>query len=242
MLEEAEKHLREIEPYYPDLGLKLCDNVYAIYSGKIAFSANYEDLGLIDDEFEVEIMFPIDGTEKVPSAKEIGGRIPRDIDFHVGSDGIMCLGAPLDLKRKFIEQPSLHSFIDKVLIPFLYSFSFKEKHGYMPFGELSHGGKGIAEYYRELFETDSDVAVLELLKILVEDNYRGHLPCPCKSQNRLRNCHGKQIREIKDQQTREDFLSDFCSCLKVYIDSGKKLPKSFSTKRLRSYLKKVSPD
>jgi len=238
MLEEAQKHLREIQPLYPDLGLKLCDNGYALYSGKIAFSANFQDLGLIEDEFEVEIMFPVDGMDKVPSAKEIGGRIPRDIDYHVARDGIMCLGAPLDIRRKFKEQPSLQSFIDKVLIPFLYSFRFKQEHGYMPYGELSHGGKGIIEYYRELFDTDSELKALELLKILVEDNYRGHIPCPCSRGERLRNCHGPQIREIQQFQTKEQFESDYFLCLQSHIKSGKTIPNTLITKRLRKYFEK----
>jgi len=197
---------------------------------------------LIDDEFEVEIIFPITGTDYVPTAKETGGRIPRDFDFHVYPDGTMCLGAPFEIRRKYKQDPSLRAFINHLLIPFLYSFSFKEKHGYMPFGELSHGGKGIAEYYRELFETDSDLAVLELLKIIAEDNYRGHMRCPCESGERLRNCHGKQIREIKDQQTREQFLSDYIFCLKAYMDSGKQAPRWLMTKKLRSYWSKVYPE
>lgn len=240
MLEEAQKHLKEVEQRYPGLRLKSCDNGYAIYSGKIAFTADYEGRGLIDDEFEVEVIFPLTVTDKVPKAKEIGGRIPHDFDFHVYPDGRMCLGAPLGLRRKYIEQPTLHAFIDDMLIPFLYSFSFKEKHGYMPFGELSHGGKGIAEYYREFFETDSDLAVLELLKIIAADNYRGHMPCPCGSGERLRKCHGPQIREIKDQQSREDFLNDLAYCFGAYKNSGKKLPRGFLTKRLEGYVKKIS--
>lgn len=238
-MQQAENNLKEIADDYPGLRLKSFDQKWAVYSGNLAFTANYDGRGLIDDEFEVEISFPVSGVIDVPSAKEIGGRIPREPDFHVNSDGTMCLGAPLDIRRKYKQDSSLRAFINYLLIPFLYSFSFKEKHGYMPFGELSHGEKGISEYYKEFFETDSELSVIELLKIIIEDNYRGHMPCPCVSGKRLRNCHGPQIMEIKEQQTREQFFSDFISCLQIYTNSGKDIPPGFMTKRLSSYWDKI---
>lgn len=242
MHELAENHLEEIEQNYPSLYLKSCDGGLATYSGVIAFTANYNDCGLIDDEFEVEILFPLTGIDDLPTVKETGGRIPYHPDFHVNDDGTMCLGAPLEIRRKYKQDPSLLAFINLLLIPFLYSFSFKENHGHMPFGELSHGSKGVTEYYKELFGTDSNLKVMELLKIIVEDNYRGHISCPCESGKRLRNCHGPQIREIKEQQSRELFLSDFINCLRVYMDSGKELPRRLVTKRLRNYWNKMFPD
>ena len=178
----------------------------------------------------------------MPKAKEIGGRIPCDPDSHVNGDGAMCLGASFEIRRKYKQYRSLLAFVNRLLVPFLYSFSFKEKYGHMPLGELSHGRKGVVEYYKEFFGTDSDLSVLELLKIIVEDNYRGHISCPCESRKRLRNCHGPQIREIKDQQSREQFFSDFLYCLRFHLDSGKELPRQLVTKRLRNYWNKMFPD
>ncbi len=240
MQKKAINELEEIKQYYPSLRLKDSDNDWATYSGTIAFTANYESRGLIDDEFEIEIVFPLTGKDYLPTAKETGGRIPHEPDFHINSDGTMCLGVIFEIRRKHKQAPSLKAFINSLLIPFLYAFSFKEKHGHRPFGELSHGEKGVAEYYTEFFGTSSDLVVLELLKIIVEDSYRGHLPCPCNSGKRLRNCHGKQIREMKEQQNREQFFSDFVYCLQAYIDSNKQVPQGLITKRLRSYWNKIS--
>lgn len=237
MATQAQKYLEEIKQDYPSLKLKHVENDQAIYAGSFAFTADYHGKGQIDEQFEVEISLPINNSDMMPLAKETRGRIPAD--FHHNTDGTLCLGAPLEVRRKFTNDPSLQGLIKNLLVPFLYSFSYMEKYGDMPFEELSHGGQGIIEYYKELFGTNSELAILELLKIIVEDNYRGHLLCPCGSQDRLRSCHGQQIREIKNQQTREDFFSDFVYCFKVYQDSGMNLPRNFSTKRLRSYLKKV---
>lgn len=240
MLYQAKKYLEEVEQNYPHLRLESCKDNLATYRGTIAFTANYKGCGLIDDVFKVEILFPLTNKGDIPIAKEIGGRIPRKHDFHVNDDGAMCLGAPLEVRRLYKQTPSLEAFINRLLIPFLYSFSFKEKYGYMPFGELSHGVKGVAEYYKELFGTNSNLAVLSLLKIIVEDHYRGHILCPCGSGHKLRNCHGQQIREIKEHQTREQFFSDFLACLKIFNDSGKQVPRQLVSKRMLNYWKKYS--
>lgn len=237
---QAQKFLDEIKQDFPDLILKHIESGQAIFEGSIAFSADYVGKGLIEDQFEVEISLPMDNSGKLPSAKETSGRIPKD--FHHNGDGTLCLGAPLEVRRKYAEQPSLEGFIKKLLVPYLYSFSYRGKYGEMPFGELPHGGQGIVDYYKEILDTDSELVVFELLKIIIEDNYRGHIPCLCGSQIKLRNCHGKLIREIKEIQDRKDFLYDFLCCLRVYEDSGNKLNKNFLTKRFRSYVKKVSPE
>lgn len=236
---QVQKYLEEIKQNFPDLKLKCIENDHAIFEGPIAFRANYKGKGQIEDQFEVEISFSIDNFRTIPSAKETGGRIPAD--FHNNPDKTLCLGAPLGLRQKYSNDPTLRGFIENLLVPFFYSFSFKEKYGAMPFGELSHGEQGIVEFYKELFGTDSELTILELLKIIVEDNYRGHWLCPCGSQNRLRDCHGPLIIEIKDQQPKEHFFNELFYCFGVYKDSGKELPRSFWTKRLRNYVKKVSP-
>ena len=241
MRDQAEKYLKEVIEDFPSLILNSCKDGFAEYSGTIAFRAKYDDFEEIEDEYDVDITLPLSDTEILPSAKETGQRIPIKGENHINPDGSMCLGAPLQVRQKFRRNPTLSNFIKNLLIPFLYAISFKEKHGYMPFGELSHGSKGIFEYYKELLEIDSDYSVLEFLKIIVEDNYRGHIICPCKSGERLRNCHGPLILEIKDQQSRNQFLYDLSHCYQAYKDSGGELPKKFWTKRLKDYVNKISP-
>jgi len=79
---------------------------------------------------------------------------------------------------------------------------------YSPWGELSHGGKGIREHYQEVFETDDFRTILRLLKLLADGNYRGHLPCPCGSGTIQRRCHGEKLRELMNAQSPEQFCVD----------------------------------
>lgn len=149
----AKDYLEEIAQDYPGLHLISSDGESAVYNGIIAFSANYSGHGLISDQFEVEIVFPLSSaTNDIPTAREVGGRIPREADFHINPDGTMCLGAPLAIRRKYKQDPSLKSFINQQVIHFLYGYSIKQEKNYWPFDELSHGGKGIVEYYRDFLE------------------------------------------------------------------------------------------
>ena len=110
----------------------------------------------------------------------------------------------------------------------------------MPFGELSHGGKGVLEYYTQLFNASSDVIAIELLKILAENNYRGHYDCPCGNGKRIRNCHGGLLRNINSYQTQMEFLYDYIQCLTYLQKVGKELPKSLFSETLMNYINKHS--
>lgn len=79
----------------------------------------------------------------------------------------------------------------------------------MPFGELSHGGKGIFENYKDLFNVVSTEQVLRLFKILVDKSYKGHNPCPCNSGKVLRKCHGDILREILEIHGYEAFMHEY---------------------------------
>jgi len=239
MFEEALDYLTEIRYDYPELRLIDIKNGVAIYEGCITLNNKYKNKAIVDDQFKVEIEFPINLSDRIPSAKETGKRIPREIDYHVYKDGEMCLGSKLEILRRFSEDPSLKGFIINLLEPFLFSYSWKEKYGEYPFGELPHGHKGIYQFYKDEFKTDNGLVILNLLKIPVENNYRGHMICPCGSKARLRDCHGNQLREINEIMKREDLLIDLYNCIKSYIEEGNKLPNDFISKRLRTFWNKV---
>jgi hypothetical protein len=82
----------------------------------------------------------------------------------------------------------------------------------MPFGDLSHGVLGIIEYYTDLFGTADNVVALSLLKILAEDNYRGHHKCPCGSGRMLRKCHGPILLELKSSMPHSCYVTEYTKC------------------------------
>jgi len=182
------QEISELIATYSGLSYWSDDNGNYIVFGKLIFKATYNEKS-IKEEYDVEIIINDKYPDSLPSVKEIGHRIPRD--FHqYKEEGLLCLGAPLDMKRQFNKKRTLLGFVENLIIPYLYSYSIKENKGIMPYGELSHGVEGILESYKELLGIDNDFVVLRFLKILSDDNYRGHIDCPCGSNKKLRNCHG----------------------------------------------------
>ena len=230
-----QNHFTELTKQYS--GLTLADGDYGtwIVQGALSFSATYEGL-TIKDKFQIELYIPEDYPDTHPVAKETDGRIPKE--FHTNPDGSLCLGAPLEVRMKFAKKPTLLGFVSEQVIPFLFSFCYWQRHGKMPFGELSHGGEGILEYYAQLFNVTSDIIALELLKVLAEDNYRGHHDCPCGSGRRVRHCHGELLRKIGTYQSQDEFLYDYVQCLTHLQESGQKLPKTLLSKKLMNRLKR----
>ena len=204
-----------------------------LIQGILDFSGKGKDQ-IINDSFEIEILVPESFPCSAPSTKEVGGRIPDT--FHHFDDGSLCLAAPLHIRLTFLENPTLLGFVQNLVIPYLFSFCYWKKCGKLPFGELSHGQKGIMEYYRELFTSGSDMVVISLLKILAEDNYRGHHYCPCGSGKIIRQCHGEILKRINKHQSREDFIDDYCRCLLYFKKSIKKIPPSLISPKVLHYL------
>lgn len=227
-------HFTELSEQYPGLALTKGDGFW-IVRGVLQFSASYEGVS-IKDNFHVELLLDEDYPNTPPISKETIGRIPKD--FHINPNGSLCLGTSLEVRMKFNENRSLLGFVNKQLIPFLFSFLYFQQYGKMPFGELSHGGKGIFEYYSELFNVNSGMVAIELLKILAENNYKGHHDCPCGNGKRLRDCHGMLLQNISFYQSPNEFLYDYVQCLTHLQDSGQKISNSFLSKKLMNSIRK----
>jgi hypothetical protein len=231
-----QKHFTELAEQYHGLALTGGDYNTWIVRGLLEFPATYEDIS-IRDKFQIELSITEDYPDTPPIAKETGGRIPKE--FHTNPDGSFCLGAPLEVRMKFAKKPSLLGFVNEQVIPFLFSFCYFQQHGRMPFGELPHGGKGILEYYTQLFNVTSDIVTIELLKILAENNYKGHHDCPCGNGKRIRNCHGELLRQIISYQSQTELPYDYVQCL-TYLQKSGQIPKSLLSKNSMNLITKYS--
>jgi hypothetical protein len=232
--ELVEKHYAELAKLYPGLELEREQNIWII-KGLLVFSAAYNG-DKIQDSFHVEILVPSDYPNCPPSVKEVGGRIPHD--FHKKQDDSLCLAASVEVRRKFVENPSLLDFVESLVIPFLFSYCYWKRYGVMPYGELSHGYKGIMEYYHDYFMVKSESVVLRFLKILATDNYRGHHLCPCESGRPIRFCHGDSLLNLKKYQEQIYFLNDYIQCLEYVKNSGQDFSKALLDKKSHDLMKK----
>ena len=129
-----------------------------------------------------------------------------------------------------------------LMIRFLSSYSYKRDYGFFPNGELSHGDKGMLEYYSDLFSVQDNWQVLGMLKILANNNYRGHVLCPCGSNKKVRNCHGDLLREIRGYQKTADYLIEYINILNLLKSNNlnKNLMK-YIPKEVIKHIKKKKP-
>lgn len=213
-------------------GLKLARKKASTFIvwGELSFEGEYEGATL-NDNYKIQIVIGKDYPNAPPILKEVGGRIPEY--FHAFVDGRKCLGAPEEIRRKFDREPTLLGFVDNLVVPYLYSYSYWAKNGEMPYGELAHGGEGILEHYAEYFQcggNNRQIAALRFLYILGDERIRGHERCPCGSGRPVRTCHFDDIVKMKMVQERQAFVdeAEFCA---VYLENrGTKLPHFLSSK------------
>lgn len=201
-----EEQMQAVREKFPDLRLEKAGDGQFVVRGNLHFRVLHGDREVLD-EYDVEISIQANYPDDVPIVRETGGRIPEDFHTFPGNR-VLCLGAPLIVKMEFADHRTLVDFIYKQVVPFLFSHSYNRQYGEMPYGELPHGVPGILQSYKELFGVKDDIAALGLLKILADDNYRGHVPCPCGTGLPLRKCHGPQLLKVKPHQRVEQFRGD----------------------------------
>jgi len=205
-IKRIQEEYDELKILYRQLTLVEHSNGNWMLLDYLAFRADYGLKPIIEDGFHVDIDIPATYPNDIPTVKEVGGRIPDD--FHRNANGVLCLGLPIQVKRKFLTQPTLLNFITSCLIPFLYSYSYFEKFGKMPFGEVAHGVPGLISGYKKEFGTNDILIVYRLMKYLCDYSYPGFDLCPCNSGKRLFECHGEKIMELKQLQYPWQFLKE----------------------------------
>ena len=237
-----ESHFAEANAKYTRLSLSIDDDGASI-TGALKFDAIYNRVRLADT-YDVEIVVPKSYPENPPKARETGDRIPTD--FHTNPDGFACLTTPLEIRKQFNRQPDLIGFIEHLLIPYLFGYTHLLKYNFLPFGEFDHGPAGenqfyadLIEKYQEIFSVDDDAVLMSLLKVLAEDNYRGHHDCPCGSLQKLRDCHGPALLEIKNCQSSQYFFEEYMNLLFFIYEEADKIPKELISMRLLKLLEKV---
>lgn len=193
--------------------------------GGLALEASTDGGPTIADTFEVRIGIPNAYPEILPVVRETGGKVDRSWG-HVNPDGTLCLGVPIEVRRIFSEQPSLLGFVNRLVIPYLYSYGHWRDHGRHPFGEAEHGDAGIVRYYVDALDLRNEVSVLAVLSYLLRYGYRGHLPCPCGSGVRTRRCHADALRQLSEHHTGRTLRIEFEAVLRFCSTSKAEIPRS----------------
>lgn len=176
---------------YPTLHLRVAAR-WVVIRGSFPVEHGGREL----DRYLIEILFPDDYPERVPAVFEIGGRIPRHVDYHVFPDsGAACLFVTEDRWMAWPPGASFEDFLETPVRNYFLSQTHFSRTGRWPEGwePRAHGMEGILEAYRELIQTTDDREVLGYMWVMSHDVIKGHWPCPCRSGKNLRSCHRDRV-------------------------------------------------
>jgi hypothetical protein len=176
--------------------------------GVLPFKAEADGLERIEDEYLVDIVVPPSFPRDLPAVTETAGRIPRR--FHTNPDRSLCLGSPTRQRLALGHSQTLSTFVEQVLIPYLYGFSFRERHNFLPFGELAHDKEGLIEDFANLFGETEDWSVLEMVRLTgLKKRHANKQPCPCGSGRRVGKCHHLRLNALRNQLGRRWFHDQY---------------------------------
>ena len=212
--EDLRKQIVELSGVHKGLTDVVEHDAETLLSGTLDFEASADGLETITASFDIELTIPHVFPDRLPRAKEIGGRIGADYE-HLNTDRTLCLAIPIEQRRVFLEQPTLLGFVDRLLVPYLYGYCFWRKHGYHPFDEAAHGYEGILRHYVDTLGLRGPLEALAVICFLLEHGYRGHHDCPCGSGRKVRACHGSVLRALHEHHTPETVRGDFMAILGV---------------------------
>lgn len=178
---------------FPNLKLEHQNNVPYL-TGFILLRDNE---GAIIDEYQISIEFNAFYPKKFPNVFELGGKIPKNIDWHIYNDGSCCIASPPEETLACIEGITLVKFIKNHLLPYLYNQTFRRQNGYF-LNERSHGNKGWLEFFFEILHTNRITNVIIALEYIVNKFHidRRSL-CFCGSNIKYRKCHRNAITTLE---------------------------------------------
>ena len=188
---------------YPSLEYVQRDNE-CIFIGELVLNHVYDGVRMTG-KFDIKVVVPRDFPLALPTVKELSNCID-DLYTHRYPNGYLCLASNLELKMHISKNHDISIFVDKYVIPYLYTYKYFKEYGIYPYGERSHGMMGDLEYLKDLFCVDNWKQVFDIMMFTTQSSYRGHLLCPCGSGKRIRNCHGNILRDMIDAGLCEDCM------------------------------------
>ncbi len=200
---------------YPEMTLEPAKNGGIRLVGLFRFSASRAgEAAAFEDQFQIAIEVPRVFPREIPVVFETGDRIPRSPQFHVNSNGSLCLGSPVHLLLIAAERPTLLGYFDRTLVPFLLAVSTTLATGRsFLFGELAHGPPGALADYQQLFKLKTAAqAKLALRALTLSKRVSNKRPCPCGCSLRLGKCPLRfKLNPLRKAASRSWFARQYTS-------------------------------
>lgn len=173
-------------------------------AGTLEFSAEARNRPRVSDRYVISLQVAPSFPRSIPVVREMEGRISES--FHQMSGGELCLGSPTRIRLILAEAPSLCSFVERCVIPYLYGYSLVEQGEVPPFGELSHGAKGLREDLADLIGFEEEHILGGFVRLLsMKRRQANRRSCPCGSGLRLGRCHNRKVNALRSKLGRRWF-------------------------------------
>jgi hypothetical protein len=192
--ELAEEIRGVLRTHYPTLHLVIDGEGRAEVCG--TFPVRSPD-GVERDRYQITIELLADFPKSLPIVREVGGRIPWKSDRHVNVGGTCCVLIPDARWRSFPEGAPFRQFLDGPLYDFFLSQSLVALGEPWPFGQWSHEGEGLWEYYRELLQTTDKRRVARVVYLLSRAQMNPRCDCPCGKEKKLRDCCLATVADLR---------------------------------------------
>lgn len=150
----------------------------------------YNEHGIVEDKYQVKIQAVDNYPHNFPLVFETGGRIPKNIDWHIFEQtGNCCIASPPEELIICNSGLNLLSFIDNQVENYFYSQIFRNQNGYF-LKQRSHGSKGWIEFFEETFMTNNIFNIeFGLTQIIRGKKINRVSMCFCGSGKKYRKCH-----------------------------------------------------
>lgn len=155
----------------------------------------YDQEGVKYDSYSIKVEYKNGYPNNFPAVYEIGGRIPRNIDWHIFEhDGSCCIKSAPEKSILCKDDISLIWFIDTQVVPYFHNQKFREINGYY-LNERSHGYMGNNEFFKEVFATNNLKIILDGLVFVTKRQEPNRVAmCFCGSKKKFRHCHRSAFR------------------------------------------------
>lgn len=155
--------------------------------------------GEVFDRYKMEIEFPHDYENGLPTVHELEGKIPRIADRHMERDGCACLFLNDEFWWYHPEGLTFQEFLGGVVRSYFICQTYYDKcQERWLLDDQEHGAVGSYRFYADVLETDDFEAVLRFVEY-IERGAKGHWGCPCGSGDRVRDCHRDVMWELQDR-------------------------------------------
>ena len=145
-------------------------------------------------------MFP----RVLPEVYDVGKVLP--IDFHINSDGSLCLGTEIEIRKRLVSKNKLKDWFEYCVKPFIFSSFYFKKYEVAIFGEEEHGTVGELDSLKRALGLHSSKETCDFLKTLFSRRYRRKIykknskinkyDCPCGSGKKFKECHRIKLEEL----------------------------------------------